>query len=934
MPFVYDFDHKHPRPPMELKDLLGGKGANLAEMTSVLGLPVPHGFTISTDACRAYMDGGWPAGLDDEVAKARRRLEKKMGKRLGDASDPLLVSVRSGAKFSMPGMMDTVLNLGLNDQSVQGLAKQTDDERFAYDSYRRFVAMYGRIVLGVPGEEFDALLDAAKELAGTTSDAGIPVELLRYLVDSYKQIVERHTGKAFPQDPVDQLRGAIEAVFRSWNGPRAIAYRAHENIPHDLGTAVNVQAMVFGNRDDNSGTGVGFTRDPATGVKGEYGDFLVNAQGEDVVAGIRNTEPLSALKKRFPKIHGELVKIFDRLERHYRDMCDTEFTIEQGKLWMLQTRVGKRTGRAALRMAVDMTTDQALRISKAQAVGRVTAEHLEQVLHPHFAGKGHAVLTKGLAASPGAAVGRAYFTADDAAAAAERGERVILVRSETSPEDVHGMLASEGILTARGGLVSHAAVVARGWGKPAVVGAEKIRIEGKTFKVGATVVVEGDWLSIDGTEGEVVLGEVALTQADPPGEFDVILEWADNIRAGHLGVRANADNGPDAANARRLGAEGIGLCRTEHMFLAEDRLPIVRRMILAVRPDEEEAALEELRVAQRDDFVQILEAMDGLPVTIRLLDPPLHEFLPRTDELAIKEATVGLSEEEQALYEAAKAWHEFNPMLGTRGVRLGVIKPGLYAMQVRALMEAAVARVAAGGRPVIEIMIPLTVTREELALARSWVEDAVDQALAVSDALTRTGKGAKAKGSPSKAAKRAAAGTLEVLIGTMIETPRAALRAAEIAEVAEFFSFGTNDLTQMTFGFSRDDVEGRMMSAYLDKGLLKRNPFEVVDADGVGELVRLGVERGRATRPSLKVGVCGEHGGDPESIAVFAAAGLDYVSCSPFRVPIARLSAAQAVLEAGHAPAPASSAPATRPARAKKAPAGATRARKAATARS
>jgi pyruvate,orthophosphate dikinase len=609
-------------------------------------------------------------------------------------------------------------------------------------------------------------------------------------------------------------------------------------------------------------------------------------------------------------------------------MCDTEFTIEQGKLWMLQTRVGKRTGRAALRMAVDMTTDPALRISKAEAVRRVTAEHLEQVLHPHFAGKGHAVLTKGLGASPGAAVGRAYFTADDAAAAAERGERVILVRSETSPEDVHGMLASEGILTARGGLVSHAAVVARGWGKPAVVGAEKIRIDGKSFKVADTVVVEGDWLSIDGTEGEVVLGEVALTQADPPGEFDVILEWADDIRAGQLGVRANADNGPDAANARRLGAEGIGLCRTEHMFLAEDRLPIVRRMILALRPDEEEAALEELRVAQRDDFVEILEAMDGLPVTIRLLDPPLHEFLPRTDELAIKEATVGLTDEEHALYEAAKAWHEFNPMLGTRGVRLGVIKPGLYAMQVRALMEAAVARVAAGGRPVIEIMIPLTVTREELALARSWVEDAVDQALAVSDALTRTGKGAKGKGAASKATKRAASGTLEVLIGTMIETPRAALRAEEIAEVAEFFSFGTNDLTQMTFGFSRDDVEGRMMSAYLDKGLLKRNPFEVVDGDGVGELVRLGVERGRATRPSLKVGVCGEHGGDPESIAVFAAAGLDYVSCSPFRVPIARLSAAQAVLDAGHAPKSAHSAPATRT-RAKKSPSAGTKARKA-----
>ncbi|HXX89125.1 MAG TPA: pyruvate, phosphate dikinase [Acidimicrobiales bacterium] len=900
MPFVYDFDHSHPRPPMELKDLLGGKGANLAEMTSVLGLPVPHGFTISTDACRAYMDGGWPAGLDGEVAKARTRLEKQMGKQLGDPGDPLLVSVRSGAKFSMPGMMDTVLNLGLNDESVEGLAKQTDDERFAFDSYRRFVSMYGRIVLGIPGEEFDTLLEAAKELAGTTSDAGIPVELLRYLVDSYKLIVERHTRTPFPQAPAAQLRGAIEAVFKSWNGPRAIAYRDHEGIPHDLGTAVNVQAMVFGNRDDNSGTGVGFTRDPATGAKGEYGDFLVNAQGEDVVAGIRNTEPLSALKKRFPKIHAELVTIFDRLERHYRDMCDTEFTIEQGKLWMLQTRVGKRTGRAALRMAVDMTTDPAIRLTRAEAVRRVSADHLEQVLHPHFAGEDHVALTKGLGASPGAAVGRVYFTADDAAAAADTGERVILVRNETSPEDVHGMLASQGILTARGGLVSHAAVVARGWGKPAVVGADRIRIEGRSFKVDGTVVVEGDLLSIDGTEGVVVLGEVPLTAADPPAEFDVVLDWADDIRAGHLGVRANADNGPDAANARRLGAEGIGLCRTEHMFLAEDRLPIVRRMILALREDEEDAALEELREAQRADFLEILEAMDGLPVTIRLLDPPLHEFLPQTTELAIREATVGLSEEERALYEAAKLWHEFNPMLGTRGVRLGVIKPGLYSMQVRALMEAAVARVSAGGRPVIEIMIPLTVTREELALARSWVEDAVEQALAVADALARTAKGSKDRNGAKARTARGARSSLQVLIGTMIETPRAALRADEIAEVAEFFSFGTNDLTQMTFGFSRDDVEGRMMSTYLDKGLLKRNPFETVDAEGVGELVRDGVSRGRATRPGLKIGVCGEHGGDPESIAVFAAAGLDYVSCSPFRVPIARLAAAQAVLDAGH----------------------------------
>ncbi|HUY63002.1 MAG TPA: pyruvate, phosphate dikinase [Acidimicrobiales bacterium] len=882
MPFVYDFDHQHRRPPMELKDLLGGKGANLAEMTSVLRLPVPHGFTITTDACRAYMAGGWPASLSAEVQRARGRLERKMGKRLGDAVDPLLVSVRSGAKFSMPGMMDTVLNLGLNDESVQGLAKQTDDERFAYDSYRRFVAMYGRIVLGLPGESFDHLLDEAKERAGVTSDAEVPLSELRAMVAQYQKVVRQGTGKAFPQDPETQLRGAIEAVFRSWNGPRAIAYREHEGIDHDLGTAVNVQAMVFGNRDEQSGTGVGFTRDPATGTKGEYGDFLVNAQGEDVVAGIRNTEPLSALKASFPKIHDELLGIFGRLERHYRDMCDTEFTIEQGKLWMLQTRVGKRTGRAALRMAVDMTKDSAIRLTREEALGRVTAEHLEQVLHPQFAGSGHAVLTKALGASPGAAVGRAYFTADEAAAAAADGTPVILVRNETSPEDVHGMLASQGILTARGGLVSHAAVVARGWGKPAVVGAEKLRIDGKSFRVGSTVVSEGDWLSLDGTAGEVVLGQVALIEAEPSAEFETVLGWADAVRKGHLKVRANADTGADAANARRLGAEGIGLCRTEHMFIAEDRLPIVRRMILAETAEEEDGALEELRVAQRTDFVDILEAMDGLPVTVRLLDPPLHEFLPDIGELAIKEATTGLTPEEQRLFAAAKQWQEFNPMLGTRGVRLGVIKPGLYAMQVRALMEAALDRVAAGGKPVIEIMIPLTVSRPELALARGWVEQAV------ADVLTQ----AKKAGAP------ALRGRLHVLIGTMIETPRAALRAGEIAEVADFFSFGTNDLTQMTFGFSRDDVEGRMMSAYLEKGLLAHNPFEVVDADGVGELVRMAVTRGRATRSDLKVGVCGEHGGDPQSIALFADAGLDYVSCSPFRVPIARLSAAHSVLAA------------------------------------
>src|SRR4051794_4029575 len=875
MPFVYAFDHKHRRPPMEVKDLLGGKGANLAEMTSVLSLPVPPGFTINTDACRAHMHGGWPDGLDGEIDKHVKKLEKAMRKKLGDPGDPLLVSVRSGAKFSMPGMMDTVLNLGLNDESVIGLAKQTNDERFAYDSYRRFIAMYGRIVLGIAAEVFDEPFDAAKEHTGAASDADIPSDALSELCEVYKGVVERHTGRLFPQAPQDQLRGAIEAVFRSWNGARAKAYRFRERIADDLGTAVNVQTMVFGNRDDNSGTGVGFTRDPATGAQGAYGDFLINAQGEDVVAGIRNTLPLSALKDKFPKIYKELLAIFERLERHYRDMCDTEFTIEQGKLWMLQTRVGKRTGAAPLKMAVDMTKDRRIKLTRPEALQRVTAEHLDQVLHPQFANKGAQVIAKGLAASPGAAVGRVYFSADDAADAADRNEKVILVRTETSPEDVHGMIVAEGILTSRGGLVSHAAVVARGWGKPAVVGAESLRITGKSFTVGGVSVNEGDVISIDGTTGEVVLGEQQLSAAEPPPEFAIILKWADEVRKGKLGVRANADNGPDSKNARQFGAEGIGLCRTEHMFLGEDRLPIVRRMILAETPVEETAALEELRVAQKADFVEILEAMDGLPVTIRLLDPPLHEFLPSVEELAIKQATTGLSDEEQALFEAAKQWEEFNPMLGTRGVRLGVVKPGLYEMQVRALMEAAIDRINAGGKAIVEIMIPLTVTREELALARGWVEGAVAEAT----------QGLKKK--PI------------VLIGTMIETPRAAIRADGIAEVADFFSFGTNDLTQMTFGFSRDDVEGRMMTAYLEQGLLPRNPFETIDKLGVGELVRMAAAAGRATNPTLKLGVCGEHGGDPESIALFYDAGLDYVSCSPFRVPIARLAAAQAVIGAG-----------------------------------
>jgi pyruvate,orthophosphate dikinase len=866
MPFIYAFDHKHRRAPMSMKDLLGGKGANLAEMMSVLKLPVPHGFTVTTDACRAYMKSGWPKTLDKELATHVAQLEKKMGARLGDPSSPLLVSVRSGAKFSMPGMMDTVLNLGLNDRSVKGLALSTKDERFAYDSYRRFIAMYGRIVLGIEGAKFEHPFDQAKKTAGVTNDAALPAAALMALCETFKAVVKVETGKEFPQDPAKQLRGAVEAVFRSWNGARAIAYRVREKISHDLGTAVNVQAMVFGNRDNNSGTGVGFTRNAATGEDKPYGDYLVNAQGEDVVAGIRNTEDLDALKRQFPSVHKELLAIFDRLERHYHDMCDTEFTIDQGKLWMLQTRVGKRTGAAALKMAVDMTAGsgsgkQSWKITKKEALMRVNAEHLDQVLHPQFINKSKA-LTKGLAASPGAAVGKVYFTADDAEAAAKSGEA--------------------GILTSRGGLVSHAAVVARGWGTPAIVGADSVQIEGKTFKVGDVVVREGDVISLDGTTGEVMVGEMQLTAAKPTKEFETILKWADEFRKGKLAVRANADTADDALKAREYGAEGIGLCRTEHMFLAPDRLPVVRRMILANTPAEEAAALEELRVVQKEDFASLLRAMSGLPVTVRLLDPPLHEFLPRVDELEIKAATTGLDEQERKLLRAAHDWAEVNPMLGTRGVRLGVVKPGLYAMQVRALMQAADEVAAEGYEPVVEVMIPLTVTREELALARSWVE-----AVLVEYA---TRPKVKVAGRAKKVTRP------KVTIGTMIETPRAALRADELAEHADFFSFGTNDLTQMTFGFSRDDVESRMMPAYLEAGLLKRNPFETIDQTGVGELVEIAAKRGRKAKRKLKLGVCGEHGGDPESIALFYRAGLDYVSCSPYRIPIARLAAAQSII--------------------------------------
>jgi len=869
MKYVYAFEEGG----KEQKFLLGGKGANLAEMTN-LGLPVPPGFTISTDACNDYMKlvHRLPEGLMDEVAAALQALETKMGKRLGDADDPLLVSVRSGAPFSMPGMMDTVLNLGLNDESVKGLAKQTNNERFAYDSYRRFVQMFGKIVLDVPGGLFEEALHDLVEQKGLSLETELSAADLADCVETFKGIVRSETGVEFPHEPPAQLRYAIEAVFKSWNGKRAQDYRRFESIPDDLGTAVNVQTMVFGNKGDDSGTGVAFTRNPATGENAPYGDFLPNAQGEDVVAGIRITEPLDAMSNDFPESHEQLLGVMKLLENHYRDMCDIEFTVEQGRLFMLQTRVGKRTAAAALRMAVEMEAEGL--IDKREAVLRVQPAQLDQLLHPQFdPNASYAVLAKGLNASPGAAVGKVYFTADEAESRHEAGERVILVRPETSPDDLHGMIAAEGILTSRGGLVSHAAVVARGMGKPAICGADALKIDlaARRFTVGDTLVSEGDVISISGTTGEIVVGEVGVITPEPTGHFATILGWADDLR--RLRVRTNADLPEDAKKAREFGAEGIGLCRTEHMFLG-DRLPIVQRMILAENADEEGAALEQLRAQQEEDFVGILEAMDGLPVTVRLLDPPLHEFLPDHEELLVKQAQGKLSDAELKLLRAAELWRESNPMLGTRGCRLGIIKPGLYRMQVRALMQAAVTRKQAGGDPIVEIMIPLIVSEPELKLLEQWVREEADLVL------------------------HNAGVDIAYVVGTMVETPRAALTADRIADVAEFFSFGTNDLTQMTFGFSRDDIEGRFMAEYLEYKLLPDNPFDTIDIEGVGQLVRMGVEKGRATRANLKLGICGEHGGEPRSVHFCHEVGLDYVSCSPYRVPIARLAAAHAALEA------------------------------------
>ncbi|WP_404828759.1 pyruvate, phosphate dikinase [Streptomyces dioscori] len=885
--FVYDFTEGN----KELKDLLGGKGANLAEMTN-LGLPVPPGFTITTEACKTYLDSGdEPAALRDEVSAHLDALEATMGKKLGQADDPLLVSVRSGAKFSMPGMMDTVLNIGLSDKSVQGLAKQAGDDRFAWDSYRRLIQMFGKTVLGVEGELFEDALEAAKQTKKVAVDTDLEAADLKKLVTKFKKIVRTEAGRDFPQDPREQMDLAIHAVFDSWNTERAKLYRRQERIPHDLGTAVNVCSMVFGNLGPDSGTGVAFTRDPASGHQGVYGDYLQNAQGEDVVAGIRNTVALADLEQIDKTSYDQLMQIMKTLENHYRDLCDIEFTIERGQLWMLQTRVGKRTAGAAFRIATQLV-DQGL-IDEAEALQRVNGAQLAQLMFPRFdEGTKIEQIGRGIAASPGAAVGKAVFDSYTAVKWSRSGEKVILVRRETNPDDLDGMIAAEGILTSRGGKTSHAAVVARGMGKTCVCGAEELEVDTKRRRMtvpGGHVVEEGDVISIDGSSGKVYLGEVPVVPSPVVEYFEGrmhagaddadelveavhrIMAFADRKR--RLRVRANADNAEDALRARRFGAQGIGLCRTEHMFLG-DRRELVERLILADTDAEREESLKELLPLQKQDFVQLFEAMDGLPVTVRLLDPPLHEFLPDITELSVRvalaEARQDPHENELRLLQAVHRLHEQNPMLGLRGVRLGLVIPGLFTMQVRAIAEAAAERKNAKGDPRAEIMIPLVGTVQELEIVREEAEQVI------AEVQEHTGV------------------DLKLSLGTMIELPRAALTAGQIAEAAEFFSFGTNDLTQTVWGFSRDDVEASFFTAYLEKGIFGVSPFETIDRDGVGKLVRDAVKAGRETRPDLKLGVCGEHGGDPESVHFFHEVGLDYVSCSPFRIPVARLEAGRA----------------------------------------
>ncbi|MDF3046562.1 MAG: pyruvate phosphate dikinase [Ornithinibacter sp.] len=886
-PFVHGFETGS----MEQKDLLGGKGANLAEMTR-LGIPVPPGFTITTDACRAYLGAGdVPEGLFEQVDEHLARLEERTGRRLGDGEDPLLVSVRSGAKFSMPGMMDTVLNIGLGDASVEGLSRQTGNPRFAWDSYRRLVQMYGKTVLGVDGNAFEDAIDARKEAKAVTADVDLGAEDLRALVATFKGIVEDETRTPFPQDPREQLRGAVLAVFGSWNSDRATLYRRRERIPTDLGTAVNVQAMAFGNRGASSGSGVAFTRNPSTGAKGVYGDYLQDAQGEDVVAGIRNTLTLADLEGIDKKSYDQLVEIMARLEAHYRDMCDIEFTVEEGRLWMLQTRVGKRTAQAAFRIAVDLVDEGV--ITEEEALMRVTGDQLAQLMFPHFDPEGaRSLLAKGMSASPGAAVGVAVFDSNAAVRIAAEGTPVILVRRETNPDDLHGMVAAAGILTSRGGKTSHAAVVARGMGRTCVCGAETLEVDTKAKQFttpDGSVVREGDTLSIDGSTGEVFLGEVAVRPSpvvryfegtmsvDEGGPLvaavDRLMTVADQHR--RMQVRANADNAVDAARARRFGAEGIGLCRTEHMFLGERR-ELVEHLILAETDERRQEVFDQLLPLQRADFVEIFEAMDGLPVTVRLLDPPLHEFLPDFTDLSVKvavaEATGRPHDTDSLLLLAVRRLHEENPMLGLRGVRLGIAIPGLFQMQSRAILEAAALVNERGGNAQPEIMVPLVGAVEELRSIRTEIDDAAHE-VRVQHSVH-----------------------LDHLVGTMIELPRAALTAGDIAEAADFFSFGTNDLTQTTWGFSRDDVESSFFSRYMEAGILGVSPFETIDRVGVGRLVRIGTDEGRRRKPGLKVGVCGEHGGDPESVRFFEERGLDYVSCSPFRVPVARLEAGRAVL--------------------------------------
>ena len=844
------------------RELLGGKGIGLAEMTAI-GLPVPAGFTVTTEACREYMrrGGELPEGLTDEIAQAVARLEDTTGKRFGDPNDPLLVSVRSGAAVSMPGMMDTILNLGLNDDAAEGLARATGNERFAFDAYRRLIQMFGDVVAGVDGHRFERDLGALKNERGVLEDVDLEAADLRELVGRFQGIYAEHAGDEFPQDARDQLERAVRAVFDSWETPRAQVYRRANEIPDDLGTAVNVVQMVFGNKGDDSGTGVGFTRDPSTGQPGMWGEFLVNAQGEDVVAGIRTPEPIAGMKERFPAAFDQLAETMARLEEHYREMQDIEFTIEQGALYLLQTRTGKRTAAAALRIAVEMVGEGLL--SQEEAVARIDPAQLDQLLHPRIdPAAEYDVAAKGLNASPGAATGRIVLDADRAQELGRAGEAVILVRTETTPDDIHGIIEARGVLTAHGGMTSHAAVVARGMGKPCVSGCDALSIDLSTrrIRLGSQELAEGDLLTIDGGTGDVIVGEVLLVPPQIDDSFETLLGWADAIR--RLRVRANADTPEDAVKAREFGAEGIGLCRTEHMFMAEERLPLVRAMIMASSEDERREALDRLLPFQQEDFEGILEAMGGLPVTIRLLDPPLHEFLPPLEEA-----------ESEEMARRIRSLHEANPMLGTRGCRLGILYPEIYEMQVRAIVRAALAVAdRSGNAPLVEIMHPLVGFAEELRRLRRLTLDTASSELE--------------QGSRQ----------LDYLIGTMIELPRACLRADEIAAEADFFSFGTNDLTQTTLGFSRDDAEGTFLTRYLEDRILETNPFETLDVGGVGDLMRIAVERARGVEAEIKLGICGEHGGDARSVAFCHELGLAYVSCSPYRVPLARLAAAQAAL--------------------------------------